>query len=770
MFGSASPLGFGIHFSLRENTTAPATKIKNNINSIRGAAKNASGIIESSLGSITTGFFAVAFAATTLLGPFAAAIKKNNEFERVLSSVQAKSRASAEQMEQLRSQALQLGDATQFSAKQVAEGQEFLAMAGFSVNAQLKAMPGLLDLAAAGQIGLARASDIASNILTQFRLEADQMNRVSDVMALTATSANTSIEQMADAMKFLGPTAASLGVSLEESSAAIGILGNSGLQGSLATRALGTGILRLTKPTKDMVNVMNQLGFSAFNSQGNFVGLANMIELLNKKTAGLTQQQRQGALATLFGAEAIQEINSLMNASFKIQENGREITLKGAEAIRAFTNQLENAEGAAARMAEIQLNNLAGDLTIAAGVFETTMIQIGAALAPVLRPIVQGFTAILKVVKQFIATPVGKFVVQVAAGLAVLTTGLVAFHFVAGTLIPVLTGLAASVWAVMSPLLPFIGIAALVVAGFMAIKKGIESANPRIATFTAIIGIMLGPVTAMITLFMLAKRAVGEFNKFMEGGTKATGFIGFLQKVGGVMVGISEIFKSVTDEGFSMSSGVNRALEQLGVADFVVALGTWIVRIRSFFVGVKEGFVEAFTPVFEIFDQLKIAFGPVFDSIGDFLNSIGFNLNKNTSAISSWREAGRLAGHAMTLALQPVLIVLKAISAVITFVTDAIDGFRSEGFIGGIRNLFGNDDVELPRGDDATFRPTDPTGILNQIAQNRADGATASGGGETRIENNTTESLKNVNLSINMDGKEVAGNILEIIQDEDDRK
>lgn len=757
MFGSSSPLGFGIHFGLTQNTTGPANEIKNNINSIRNSAKSAGSVIENSLGKITTGFFAVAFAATTLLGPLGLAISKNNEFEKTLSAVQAKSQASAVQMEQLRQQALSLGDATQFSAKEVAAGQEFLAMAGFNVNDMLGAMPGLLDLAAAGQLGLARASDIASNILTQFRLEAHEMNRVSDVLALTASSANTNIEQMADAMKFLGPTAAALKVPLEESSAAIGILANSGLQGSLATRALGTGILRLTKPTRQMTQVMNELGFSAFDSQGNFIGLANMVEQLNKSTKNLTDQQKQGALATLFGAEAIQEINSLMSAEYKIMENGTQVVKKGADALRAFTGELENANGAAQRMAKIQLDNLAGDLTIAQGVFETLMIQIGAALVPVLRPIVQGFTMLLKIMKSIISTPIGKAFVILGAVVAVATVGIVAFNFAASTLIPVLYGVASGVWAVMAPLLPFIAIAAAVVGLIVLLKNGIESTNPKIAAFATVMAVLLGPITGIMAAVMVAKRGIEEFKKVLEGGEVKTGFMGFLQKVGGVLMGVKEIFSSVTDEGFSLSKGVNEALKKLGIQQFVVNLGTWIVRIRAFLMGMKDGFFTAIDPIIDLVMEMWTLIKPVFGAFDELFNSLGFSIGKNTTAIEAFRIAGQIAAKGLLIALTPIKLMLQGIVATINLMKDGANF---------ISDLFSSDDenVNLDPDNENNSRPNK---ILNQVAENRALEVEKS---QPVVLNNTTESVRDLNFTIELDGEPIANRVNDINQLNDDRQ
>lgn len=138
----------------------------------------------------------------------------------------------------LKATARELSAVTQFSATQAAQGMEFLGRAGFKTTDIISAMPGLLDLAAAGALELGRAADIASNVLSGFQLQAKESNRVSDILALTAASANTNVEQLGDAMSYVAPVAAAFSKSVEETSAALGILGNAGIQASSA----GTGL------------------------------------------------------------------------------------------------------------------------------------------------------------------------------------------------------------------------------------------------------------------------------------------------------------------------------------------------------------------------------------------------------------------------------------------------------------------------------------------------------------------------------------------------
>lgn len=281
------------------------------------------------------------------------ALKAAGDFEAGMNRVQAVSDATNEQMKQLSDIAKNLGATTQFSASQAASGLEFLAMAGYNAAQQMAALPGVLALAGSSGLDLGRSADIATNVLSQFRLTAEETGRVVDVLAKTVTSSNTNMEQLADAMNYLGPTAA----------AAVGILSNNGLQGSLGTRALGTALIRLAAPTKIAQGYIDELGLKFFDAQGKFVGLAGMVEELQRAFKGLNDQQKQAALGKIFGAEAIQELNILIST--------------GSDKLRDFANTLENSAGKAAQVSETRMKGFNGAMKEFESALESLQIAIG---------------------------------------------------------------------------------------------------------------------------------------------------------------------------------------------------------------------------------------------------------------------------------------------------------------------------------------------------------------------------------------------------------
>ena len=173
-----------------------------------------------------------------IVGAGAAILKVAGDFEYSMNRVGALTKATGEQFTQLEDLARELGATTQYSASEAADAMSFLAMAGFKTNDILDSLPGVLQLAAAGQVELAEAADISSNILSGFGMEAEEIARVNDVLAYTLSNQNVNLEQLAYTMKYVAPVAKSRGFSLEEMSAAAGILGGAGIQGEMAGTAL----------------------------------------------------------------------------------------------------------------------------------------------------------------------------------------------------------------------------------------------------------------------------------------------------------------------------------------------------------------------------------------------------------------------------------------------------------------------------------------------------------------------------------------------------
>lgn len=300
---------------------------------------------------------AITGTAAALGGVAAAAIKVGSDFESQMSRVKAISGATGEEFEQLKAQAMQLGADTSFSASQAAEGMENLAAAGFTTSEIMSAMPGLLNLAAASGEDLASSSDIAASTLRGFGLAASDAAHVADVLAANANRTNSSVADTGEAMKYIAPLARAAGLSLEETAAAIGIMANAGIQGSQAGTSLRGALSRLSKPTDDMAAAMDELGISFYDSNGKMKSLTEQVGMLRQATEGMTDEQKNNYLVTLYGQEALSGMLALIN--------------EGEGSLGELTEAYRGCDGEAQKAAETMQDNLSGALEQLSGSAET---------------------------------------------------------------------------------------------------------------------------------------------------------------------------------------------------------------------------------------------------------------------------------------------------------------------------------------------------------------------------------------------------------------
>lgn len=304
-----------------------------------------------------------------------AAVSTGNDFEAQMSRVQAIAGATADELEQLTNQAIDLGASTSFSASEVAAGMENLASAGFTTQEIMDAMPGLLDLAASSGADLARSSEIAASAIRGFGLEANSSAHIADVFAEASARTNAQVEDMGEAMKYIAPVANTMGLSIEEVAAAIGIMSDAGIKGEQAGTTLRGALVRLTKPTSKMQAVMDDLGISFYDNEGKMKSLAEMVSMLQEATAGLTEEEEQYALTTIFGTESLSGMTALIS--------------RGSDDLRDMTKEFENADGAAKDMADTMLDNTKGSIEELKGSLESAGIAIQKSLSPFIRDLAE---------------------------------------------------------------------------------------------------------------------------------------------------------------------------------------------------------------------------------------------------------------------------------------------------------------------------------------------------------------------------------------------
>jgi TP901 family phage tail tape measure protein len=314
-----------------------------------------------------------------LAGGFLLASKATMDFEKTMSGVRAVSNASAAQMRQLSAAALKAGKDTAFSASEAAQAEAELAKAGVSTRDILQGgLRGALGLAAAGQLELADAATLAAQAMNIFKLGGDDVTHIADVLAAGANKSAADVGQLGAALRQGGLLAAQTGLSLEDTVGALSAFADNALIGSDAGTSLKTMLQRLTPQSDEAAGMMKTLGLSAYDAQGQFVGLEAFAGQLQHSFAKLTPEARNSAMGVIFGSDAVRAANILYE--------------QGAAGVHAYTEAV-NDNGAAGRMAAIQMDNLAGDLEQLKGSLETALIGSGSKATGVLRGMTQATNA-----------------------------------------------------------------------------------------------------------------------------------------------------------------------------------------------------------------------------------------------------------------------------------------------------------------------------------------------------------------------------------------
>lgn len=279
---------------------------------------------------------------TPIVGAGAAILTTAGNFESSMNDVRAVTGATGQDLQDMTDLAREMGSTTAFSASESADALAFLGMAGLDAQQSMDALPGVLDLAAAGGMELATTADIATNVLSGFGLEVDQLARLNDVLAEAARSSNTSVEQLGGGFQYVGPVASAAGMSLEETAATLGMLADAGIQGEQGGTALRGALSQLLNPTAQVQSKLDELGVTIQDADGSMRPFADIMGDLENAGADVND------MLAIFGTEAGPGMMAILE--------------RGSEDLRGFTGDLENAEGAAKEMADIKMEGLQGQL------------------------------------------------------------------------------------------------------------------------------------------------------------------------------------------------------------------------------------------------------------------------------------------------------------------------------------------------------------------------------------------------------------------------
>ncbi len=327
---------------------------------------------------LSTGILAVGAAFAAATGKMVA---ESAKYDKAISNIKATGEGARAVIGQLSDAAIKAGQDTAWSASEAAGGIENLLKAGVSASDVLKgSLVGSLSLASAGELDVANAAEIASSAMTQFGLSGDKVTHIADVLAAGAGKAQGNVRQLAQGLKQSGTVAAQFGLSLEDTVGSLAAFASYGMLGSDAGTSFKSMLLRLARPAGEAKDLMQQLGINVYDTNGQFVGITGVADQLKTSLSGLTEEQRNAALATIFGTDAIRAANILYK--------------EGGDGIKGWIDKV-NDSGFAAEVARERLNNLQGDLKILAGSWETMFIKLGQSGQSPLRELVQELTNLI---------------------------------------------------------------------------------------------------------------------------------------------------------------------------------------------------------------------------------------------------------------------------------------------------------------------------------------------------------------------------------------
>lgn len=575
-----------------------------------------------------------------IVGAFGSAVKITADFDSQMSKVKAISGATGDEFDALRDKARDMGATTKFSATEAGQAFEYMGMAGWKTEDMLNGITGIMNLAAASGEELGTTSDILTDALTAFGLEAKDSARFADILASAATNANTNVSMMGESFKYVAPVAGSLGYSAEDVAVALGLMANSGIKADMAGTSLRNMFQRMAKPTKESAEAMDRLGLSLQDDEGKMYSFREImdqmrssfseinmsaadydkaveqldadladgtltqkkydaaLEELNKQAFGAEGAEKARAAAMLGGTRAMsgllaianateKDYNDLINAidsssdTFAKLADGSVVPLN--EALQSGQEILETYEGQAAAMAATMEDNLEGEITKLKSALQELAISFGDLLMPKIREIVEGVQGFIDKLNAMDDAQ-REQIIKIAA-----------------------------IVAAIGPVLLVIG----------KVVSGIGSVIAMIGKVTAALAGISAPILAAIAVIgLLAAAFVSLYNSNEEFRNKVdTTFAGLKEK----LTGVWDAIKPLLEELGAAFSSLMDTLEPIfaAIMDFVAGL---LEGVLSAVPSIIEAVTNAVSFITEIIQAFIALFNGDFDSFFDHLKSAAENL------------------------------------------------------------------------------------------------------------------------------------------------
>jgi len=670
-FGATNQ-GFGVSFTLHDAFTQTAGKIKNSFNGLYDGVGKLSTKINEALPALG-GLGSILLSGGILMG-ISGIVAKSAEMSDMLAGVTKATGLAGKALMDYRNELdaintrTSIGDLIDISVIGGKMGVAKEEILGFTKSIDM-AVVALGDEFSGGAEEVATRLSIMNNLFAETKsLKIDDaLTRIGSSLNFLADAGVGSagnISEFTNRIGQLGKMAPSitqvmgLGSALEE----LGInaqIGAGGVTAILldASKKLPQFAKQMGVTTNEAKRLINTDVNEFFLTLGeSFKGMSNVDMQQSLKSMGIGSQEAVKVMAQLStNIDLVRLRQSQANDAFK----------EGTSLMKEFENQ--NA-------------TFGASIAIAQKKWDSIMVRIGESLKPILQPILIALTKIMEVFADFVSTPIGKAITVITVAFLALVSVMVLI----GTILPPLT-VAMNLFGISTTfaLGPIgwlvIAIVALSIAVYQASDWILNGSENMVILGNAIL-YLLGPIGWLVAGIMDLKRAFSEFDELANGGEVKDGLLGYFQKVGGALTGMMEIWDSSTSEGFSLSEKTRNALERMGILDFVLNIGTYIVRIKEFFRGVRDelmtSFVDPiskefsdfgdrladfFSPLTEAFISIKNTVKGAFEPLFNLFDSISLKIGKAESSMLSFKNAGHLMGKVISFALNVVKETLYAI-------------------------------------------------------------------------------------------------------------
>lgn len=649
-----------------------------------------------------TGTKMTALVTTPIVGAGTAAVKTAANFESAMSKVSAISGATGDDLDALTEKAKEMGETTKFSASESADAFQYMAMAGWKTEQMLDGIEGIMNLAAASGEDLATTSDIVTDALTAFGLGAEDSAHFADVLAAASSNANTNVSMLGESFKYVAPLAGALGYTTEDVGVALGLMANAGIKAGQAGTSLRSAISGLISPSKEAAGWMEELGISITNEDGSMKSLAEVMDMLREKMAGLSESEQAEAASAMFGERAMSGMLAIVNASTTDYQK--------------LTDALANADGTAKNMADTMNDNLNGQLTLLKSQIEGVAIKLGNILIPIIKQIVDKISEWVDWFSN-LSTEQQKLILKIA--------GIV---------------------AVIGPLLLIIG---KIITAVSTVIKIINAIKTAMIALNAVmlanpIFLIVAAIAALIAIFVLLWNKCEGFRNFWKGlweEIKKTvekyldAIVGFFKVAWeiiktvwnavkdffkGIWDGIKEVFSDVKD---FFVSRFKQSVENIKIVWNAITgffKGIWN-GIKNIFKSVGEWFVEKFkypiaiiitiwSKLREIFQAIWEAIKQVFAAVGnwfgekfqeaidsikavwsivvDFFSGIWNGIKNVFSSVGNWfKERFQEAVDRIKLVFAVVITIVQNVRNKVNEIFSAIGNWFKERFQEAVNNI-----------------------------------------------------------------------------------